>query len=74
MSKLQYGSQVYYNRDYLTPIFNVIGDKFPTTFSLDEQGSFVVGYYHMNQKLYTSTKDVDNTKAVNEDEMNRKDV
>ena len=74
MSKLQYGSQVYYNRDYLTPIFNVIGDKFPTTFSLDEQGSFVIGYYHMNQKLYTSTKDVDNTKAVNEDEMNRKDV
>ena len=74
MSKLSYGSQVYYNRDYLTPIFNIIGDKFPTTFSLDEQGSFVIGYYHMNQKLYTSTKDVDNTKAVNEDEMNRKDV
>ncbi len=30
---------------------------FPTLFTIEEQGQFVIGYYHQKQKIYTKKKD-----------------
>ncbi|MGN0578667.1 MAG: type I-C CRISPR-associated protein Cas8c/Csd1 [Ruminiclostridium sp.] len=56
LRKLSEGSVVYYKK-LLQSLMNGINGEFPSTLSLDDQGRFIVGYYQMNDKLYTSTKD-----------------
>ncbi len=56
LRKLSDGSVVYYKK-LLQSLMNGINGEFPSTLSLDDQGRFIVGYYQMNDKLYTSTKD-----------------
>jgi CRISPR-associated protein Csd1 len=38
-------------------VINKIRNTFPRLLSLDDQGKFVIGYFHQRQDLYTSKKD-----------------
>ena len=55
MRKLSEGSEVYYSK-MLGDIMSELEDGFPATLNLDDQGCFIVGYYQMNKKLYTSNE------------------
>lgn len=55
MRKLSEGSCVYYNK-LIGSITDGLECEFPSTLCLDDQGRFIVGYYQMNKKLFTSTK------------------
>ena len=56
MRKLGDGAEIYFNK-MIGNITNSLDGEFPSTLSLDDQGRFIVGYYQMNKRLYTSTKD-----------------
>ncbi len=53
--KLADKSQIYY-QNLVCDLMSGLNGEFPTTLSLDDQGRFIVGYYQMNKKLYTSSK------------------
>ena len=55
MRKLSEGAEIYYNK-MIGDIMSSIDGEFPATLNLDDQGRFIVGYYQMNKKLYTSNK------------------
>ena len=55
MRKLSEGSEIYYNR-MIGDVMSSLDGEFPATLNLDDQGRFIVGYYQMNKKLYTSNK------------------
>lgn len=55
MRKLSEGTEVYYNK-IIGNITDGLSGEFPSTLTLDDQGRFIVGYYQMNKKLYTSNK------------------
>jgi CRISPR-associated protein Csd1 len=38
-------------------VMNKLSNNFPRLLSLEDQGKFVLGYFHQNQDLYTSKKD-----------------
>ena len=56
MRKLSEGACIYYNK-MICDITNKLSGEFPSTLNLDDQGRFIIGYYQMNKKLFTSTKD-----------------
>ena len=56
MRKLSEGSCIYYNK-MIGEITNELCGEFPSTLNLDDQGRFIIGYYQMNKKLYTSNKE-----------------
>ena len=55
MRKLGEGKQIYYNR-LIGSVCDGFDGEYPQTLSLDDQGRFIIGYYQMNKKLYTSEK------------------
>uniref|UniRef100_UPI000379378E type I-C CRISPR-associated protein Cas8c/Csd1 n=1 Tax=Ruminococcus flavefaciens TaxID=1265 RepID=UPI000379378E len=55
MRKLNDGTAIYYNK-MIGDLMSSLNGGFPSTLNLDDQGRFIVGYYQMNKKLYTSTK------------------
>lgn len=55
MRKLSEGAEIYYNK-MIGEIMDSLDGAFPATLDLDDQGRFIVGYYQMNRKLYTSNK------------------
>lgn len=56
MRKLSEGREIYYSK-MIGEITNNLEGEFPPTLNLDDQGRFIVGYYQMNKKLYTSLND-----------------
>lgn len=54
-AKLEAGRQVYCNR-LIGSILDGLED-FPRTLSLEQQGSFIIGYYQQNQYFYTAKAD-----------------
>lgn len=56
--KLGEGSQVYYAK-MMGEIMNSLGDEFPKTLSLTEQGKFIIGYYQQEQAFYVSKKETE---------------
>ena len=56
MRKLSEGTEIYYSK-MIGEITNNLEGEFPPTLNLDDQGRFIVGYYQMNKKLYTSLND-----------------
>lgn len=50
MGKFEGGS--YYNK-LMGEVVALLENEFPQTLSLDEQGKFIIGYYHENTVLYT---------------------
>lgn len=55
MRKLDEKANIYYSR-LLQELTDGLDGAYPKTLSLDDQGCFIVGYYQMNSKLYTSNK------------------
>ena len=55
LAKLETGQKIFYDRQ----IGEVLGqlDQFPRQLALEDQGRFVIGYFHQRQDLYTSRKD-----------------
>ena len=55
LAKLERGSRVHRERQ----IGEILGklNGFPKLLSLEQQGQFVLGYFHQRQNLYTSKKD-----------------
>ncbi|MCD7741300.1 MAG: type I-C CRISPR-associated protein Cas8c/Csd1 [Ruminococcus sp.] len=49
LAKLEYS--VHFNK-MLGEIVGLLDDEFPSTLSLEDQGRFVIGYYHQNGELY----------------------
>jgi CRISPR-associated protein Csd1 len=55
LSKLEYGSRIYWEKQIGEVLSKI--DLFPPLLSLENQGKFVLGYFHQRQDLYTSKKD-----------------
>jgi CRISPR-associated protein Csd1 len=55
LAKLEYGPRIYRERQ-LAEVLSKLS-VFPHLLSLEEQGKFVLGYFHQRQDLYTSNKD-----------------
>lgn len=55
MRKISEMSYIRFNR-LIEQLMDDIEGEFPATLSIDDQGRFIVGYYQMNKKIYTSTK------------------
>ena len=53
--KLSEAATVYYSK-LIGEITDKLEGKFPKNMTLDDQGSFIIGYYQQNKALYTSTK------------------
>ena len=53
MRKIEKGREVYFEKK-LTELMSKLhgGEALPKTLSLDEQGMFILGYYHQTQKRY----------------------
>ena len=49
-------AKVYYEK-LLTEIMEKLGDRFPARLSLEDQGKFILGYYHQVQKKYEKKED-----------------
>ena len=45
-----------YINKLISEAMDKINGKFPSTLSLDEQGEFIIGYYHQNKSIYTKTE------------------
>ena len=60
MKKLSEGSNVYYQK-LLGSLMDGLACGFPATLSLDDQGRFIVGYYHMNRRLWTAADKKEDT-------------
>jgi CRISPR-associated protein Csd1 len=55
LAKLEHGSRIYWEKQ-LGEVLSKLS-VFPRLLSLEEQGKFVLGYFHQRQDLYTSKKD-----------------
>lgn len=63
LAKIEGGYKVYLSK-LIGEITSLINGDFPQTLPLDEQGKFIIGYYHQNKALYT--KKTDNKKIEEE--------
>lgn len=55
LAKLETGYRISYDRR-LGEVMGLL-DRFPRQLALEDQGRFVIGYFHQRQDLYTSKKD-----------------
>lgn len=53
--KLNDGSKIYYQQ-LIGNLMNGLDGAFPPILSLDDQGRFIIGYYHMNRRLWTASE------------------
>ncbi|MCI1956457.1 MAG: type I-C CRISPR-associated protein Cas8c/Csd1 [Oscillospiraceae bacterium] len=65
--KLSEGAKVYYDKK-ITDLGSRLRETLPTRFTLQEQGSFYLGYYHEKRALFTSNKKCD---SKNEEDESR---
>jgi CRISPR-associated protein Csd1 len=56
LAKLDTGLRIHRERQF-GAVINKLLNTFPRLLSLDDQGKFVIGYFHQRQDLYTSKKD-----------------
>lgn len=56
MRKLPESGKIYYQK-LIGEILSEIGEEFPSTFNLDDQGRMIIGYYHQNKDLYAPKSD-----------------
>jgi CRISPR-associated protein Csd1 len=55
LAKLDTGLRIHREREF-GEVINKLRNTFPRLLSLDDQGKFVIGYFHQRQDLYTSKK------------------
>lgn len=63
LKKLKANSAVYY-RQMLGDLMNRLDMELPKTQSPEEQGTFILGYYHQNQKFYEKKQNTEETENV----------
>ena len=63
-----------YYTDLLGEISSEIGDAFPKSFSNDEQGSFILGYYQQRADFRKKFKKQETESDVNEDETSDNEI
>ncbi len=63
IKKLDTGKAVWWSRQ-IGELTNMLGDAFPAHLSLQEQGSFVLGYYHQTQKRFEKKTDLNSNKEA----------
>ena len=56
LAKLDTGPRIYREKQ-VGEVLNKLRISFPRLLSLEDQGKFVLGYFHQRQDLYTSKKD-----------------
>ncbi len=54
LAKMKTGHKIYYERQFAEAAGHI--DQFPRQLSLEDQGRFVIGYFHQRQDLFTSKK------------------
>lgn len=70
--KLSEGRRIYYKK-MINEIMEKLEGRFPQTLNLQDQGSFIVGYYQQNQDLWTSHKDELNNDNNDNNDNNEKE-
>lgn len=70
LRKLKEGTQVYWSKQ-VGDLMNRLPEEFPATLTLQEQGSFRLGYYHQTQKRYEKRKPANNDENMTEPEENK---
>ena len=63
IKKLDTGKAVWWSRQ-IGELTDKLGDAFPAHLSLQEQGSFVLGYYHQTQKRFEKKTDMNTNKEA----------
>lgn len=66
LAKLEDKIKIYYNK-LISSIMGGIEGEFPNHLRVDDQGKFIIGYYHQNRKLYDSKEE--NINNENEEEI-----
>lgn len=56
LRKLEIGSRIHFDSQ-ISQIKSILGETYPTRLSLQEQGSFDLGYYHQKQYRYTKQEE-----------------
>ncbi len=62
LKKLDGGKTVYWSRQ-IGVLSDRLGEAFPAHLSLQEQGAFILGYYHQTQKRFEKKTDKENKEA-----------
>ena len=55
--KREYAGKALYYEKMLTDILSSVDSGFPRSLNMEEQGVFILGYYHQNQKLYAKKEE-----------------
>lgn len=70
ISKAEYGYKNENNIDDIMQLLNVENNPYPKSLSLEEQGIFILGYYHQRNKYFSDIKnasELKKEKAIKED-------
>lgn len=59
LKKLSVGSNIYYQK-VIGEITDKLSGEFPSLLDLENQGRFIIGYYHQNKDIFISKKDTQN--------------
>ena len=70
LRRLKEGTQVYWSKQ-VGDLMDRLPEKFPVTLTLQEQGSFRLGYYHQTQKRYEKRKSASDDENMTEPEENK---
>lgn len=57
LRKLKSSQRIYFEKQ-LAQLLSILGQSFPSTLNLPQQGSFQLGYYHQTQARYTKKEEV----------------
>ena len=69
LAKLEDKNKIFYGK-LISSIIDDIKGEFPKHFRLDDQGRFIIGYYHQNSNLYKSKEEnKNNYSEENEEEI-----
>lgn len=66
LAKMEDKTKIYYSK-LISSIMDGIEGEFPRHLRLDDQGRFIIGYYHQNSKLYESKEENINNENEEED-------
>lgn len=70
LRKLKEGTRVYWSKQ-IGDLMDRLPESFPVTLTLQEQGSFRLGYYHQTQKRYEKRKPATTDETMNDMEDNK---
>ena len=66
VNKAEYGKSIDWRIEELLAKLNVEENPFPAHMTLDEQGIFILGYYHQRKDFFTKKQSADTTPEISE--------